>query len=95
MGEAKRALYIFLGIICMILALIGGILPIMPGAIFLVLAGVCFARGSKKFNKWLVNRKFYKKYLQKHMGKYIEKDMKKYNKSLKKKKRIRSKKGFV
>lgn len=96
MGEAKRALYIFLGIVCMILALIGGILPIMPGTIFLVMSGICFAKGSERFNKWLISRKFYKKYLKKYMGKYIEKDLKKhikkYNNCLKNKKIISCKK---
>lgn len=95
MQETKRVLFIFLGIICLILAALGGMLPIMPGFAFLALAGICFAKGSKKFNKWLINRKFYKKYLRKHMGKYIEKDLKdelKYNiKESKKVKTIKNK----
>ncbi|MBP1888669.1 uncharacterized membrane protein YbaN (DUF454 family) [Clostridium moniliforme] len=72
MKEVKKVIFMILGILCLILALIGGMLPIMPGAIFLVIAGVFFAKGSTKFNNWLKKTKIYKKYLKKYIGKHID-----------------------
>lgn len=46
------------------LGIIGIILPILPTTPFLLLASVCFMRGSEKLNNWFKSTKIYKKHLE-------------------------------
>lgn len=50
-----RSLYNFLGWLCVALGVIGIILPLMPTTVFLILASVCFSRGSPQYKEWLLN----------------------------------------
>lgn len=50
-----RSLYNFLGWLCVALGIIGIILPLMPTTVFLILASVCFSRGSPQYKEWLLN----------------------------------------
>lgn len=50
-----RSLYNFLGWLCVALGIIGIILPLMPTTVFLILASVCFSRGSPQYKAWLLN----------------------------------------
>lgn len=50
-----RSLYNFLGGFCVALGIIGIILPLMPTTVFLILASVCFSRGSPQYKEWLLN----------------------------------------
>lgn len=50
-----RLLYNFLGGLCVTLGIIGIILPLMPTTIFLILASVCFSKGSPQYKEWLLN----------------------------------------
>ena len=45
----KRAILMCLGALLMVLGLIGLVIPILPGVLFLVLAAVCFSATSPKF----------------------------------------------
>ncbi len=54
-----KLLYIFLGWIFFLLGVIGIFLPLLPTTPFLLLAGFCFSKGSKKFHAWLINHKYF------------------------------------
>jgi uncharacterized membrane protein YbaN (DUF454 family) len=45
----KRAILMCLGAFLLVLGLIGLVIPILPGVLFLVLAAVCFSATSPKF----------------------------------------------
>ncbi len=50
-----RAVWLFLGILSLILGLVGAVLPLLPTVPFLLLAAFCFARSSAKLHHWLTN----------------------------------------
>lgn len=54
-SPAVRVLLIVAGSICVVLGLIGLVLPIMPTTVFLILAAACFARASTRFYNLLLN----------------------------------------
>ncbi|MET0314331.1 MAG: YbaN family protein [Hansschlegelia sp.] len=51
----QRWLWLCAGIVCVGLGIVGLILPVMPGTVFLILAAACFARGSPRLEAWLLN----------------------------------------
>ena len=59
----KRHFFNTLGFICIGLAVIGIILPVMPTTIFVILAAYFFAKGSKRFHDWLLQNKVFGTYL--------------------------------
>jgi len=56
-----RLIYIGLGWVFVALGVIGLILPMMPGAVFLIVAAWCFARSSPRFEAWLLDHPTYGK----------------------------------
>jgi uncharacterized membrane protein YbaN (DUF454 family) len=50
-----RLVWLLLGGLSMVLAVIGAILPLVPTVPFLLLAAFCFARGHPPFEKWLLD----------------------------------------
>lgn len=56
----KKYLCIIMGLICVCLAFLGVVLPILPTVPFLLVAIVCFGKSSERLNHWLKNTKIYK-----------------------------------
>jgi uncharacterized membrane protein YbaN (DUF454 family) len=56
-NAAMRQLWFVLGLISTGLAVIGYILPVMPGTTFLLIATFCFAKSNKKWYNKLINNK--------------------------------------
>ena len=54
-----RIFFIVLGIVCVVLAALGVLLPGLPATPFLLLASYSFARSSKRMHDWLVNNKVF------------------------------------
>lgn len=54
-----RIFFIVFGIVCVILAGLGVLLPGLPATPFLLLASYFFARSSKKMHDWLINHKVF------------------------------------
>ncbi len=54
-----RILFLGLGLVCLVLALLGFTLPGLPGTPFLLLATACFARSSPRLHAWLLHNKFF------------------------------------
>lgn len=54
-SRLARLIWLGLGLICVGLAIIGALLPLMPSTVFLIMAAGCFARSSTKLENWLLN----------------------------------------
>ena len=63
-NKLLRVLLIIVGFISLGLGCVGIIFPIIPTVPFLLLTSICFVKSSEKFNKWFLNTKLYKKYLE-------------------------------
>lgn len=51
----RRHLYLIAGFLCLGLAVIGAILPVMPTTVFVIMAAYCFARSSPRLEAKLLN----------------------------------------
>lgn len=54
-----RAVYFVLGLACLILGLIGIVVPGMPTTVFILLAGYFWARSSRRFYAWLLAHRLF------------------------------------
>jgi len=54
MVRMAQYLWLMLGHAALVLGVIGIFLPVMPTVPFLLLASICYGRGSKKFEAWLL-----------------------------------------
>ncbi|ANW01537.1 YbaN family protein [Bradyrhizobium icense] len=50
-----RIIYFSLGWVMVALGVIGLVMPLMPGVVFLIVAAGCFARSSPRFEAWLLD----------------------------------------
>jgi uncharacterized membrane protein YbaN (DUF454 family) len=53
-----RHLYVAAGSVCLALGVLGIVLPLLPTTPLLLLAAACYARGSERFYRWLIEHRF-------------------------------------
>lgn len=63
-GDILKYILIALGFICIAIGAVGVALPVLPTTPFLLIASVCFAKGSSRFNNWFKSTKLYKNNLE-------------------------------
>lgn len=54
-----RAFYLTAGFLCVLLGLIGIVLPLLPTTPFLLVAAFCFSRSSEKCHQYLLNHRLF------------------------------------
>ena len=59
----KKILWYILGMLSLVMAYIGLVVPGIPFSIFLVFSAYCFAKSSQKMHDWLYNHKWFGKFL--------------------------------
>ena len=59
----KKVIYICIGIAAMALGALGTVVPGLPATQFLLLALLCFTKGSEKINCWFRGTNLYAKYV--------------------------------
>lgn len=55
--KGRNILFLMLGWVCILLAIIGIFLPLLPTTPFLLLAAFLFSKGSKRLHSWLLSQK--------------------------------------
>lgn len=66
--KLKRRLLVVAGTIALILGIVGIIMPVLPTTPFLLLAAICFMRGSQR----LYNALLYNRFLGNYLRNYLE-----------------------
>jgi hypothetical protein len=62
-GRLERGLWVGLGTTFVAIGAIGIAIPLLPTTPFLILAAFCYARGSKRLHKWLLEHRYLGVYL--------------------------------
>ena len=57
-SKGTRLGFLVAGHVCVVLGLLGFVLPLLPGTVFLIAAAACYARGSARFYHWLLNHRW-------------------------------------
>ncbi|MCX6053763.1 MAG: YbaN family protein [Chloroflexi bacterium] len=63
MSRIGKSLWVIGGTICIGLAILGILLPVLPTTPFLLLAAFCYGRGSERFYRWLIVRSPFGNYI--------------------------------
>ncbi|MEG9294853.1 YbaN family protein [Mangrovibacillus sp. Mu-81] len=62
--KMKSILFILLGSISLVVGIAGTVLPVLPGGPFYLFAAYCFAKGSRRMERWLKSTAIYEKYVE-------------------------------
>jgi len=62
-GPIRRGVYFTVGAVSVVLGVIGILVPLWPTTCFILLAAWCFARSSKRAERWLYENRLFGRYL--------------------------------
>jgi len=62
-GPVRRGVYFSVGAVSVTMGVIGIVVPLWPTTCFLLLAGWCFARSSRRAERWLHENRLFGRYL--------------------------------
>ncbi len=62
-GPLRRGVYFALGSVSVVFGIVGILVPLWPTTCFLLLAGWCFARSSRRAERWLHENHVFGRYL--------------------------------
>jgi uncharacterized membrane protein YbaN (DUF454 family) len=57
LNSAKKAVLVAAGSVCLVLAVLGVFLPLLPATPFLLLASACYVRSSERLHGWLMGNR--------------------------------------
>ena len=66
--RVKRALFVVLGCVGLVLGAVGAVLPLIPAFPFLLLAAFCFARSSERLHAWFCGTRLYRDNLESYVA---------------------------
>jgi uncharacterized membrane protein YbaN (DUF454 family) len=58
-GMHTRWLYLLMGLVCVVLGIIGALLPVLPTTPFMLVALWAFSRSSRRFHDWLYHHRIF------------------------------------
>jgi uncharacterized membrane protein YbaN (DUF454 family) len=67
LGKLKRQLFIIAGTICVGIGIIGIVVPVLPTTPFLLLAAICYMRGSRRLYDALLRNRFLGSYIKNYL----------------------------
>ena len=53
-----RGLWVAAGFVALGIGIAGIVLPLLPGVLFVILAAWCFSRGSRRWERWMLEHKY-------------------------------------
>ena len=67
MDILKRRLFVFFGTVAIVIGIVGIIVPVLPTTPFLLLAAICYLRGSQRLYSALLGNRFVGSYISNYL----------------------------